>query len=103
MQSHHKNKNSFNPVMISADCLLQDQKYIHGLKHDVIIAGHSIIPIILHKINYSACHQETICIFEAIKRLYWWPNLHNDIGIHVKKCCISAEIYQIYPNTHNSI
>ena len=36
-QSHHKNRNNFNPVMISADGLLQKQHYMHGFKHDVTI------------------------------------------------------------------
>ena len=30
-QLHHKNKNTFKPVMISPDGLLQKQQYVHGL------------------------------------------------------------------------
>ena len=59
-QSHCKNRNSFNSVMISDDGLLQKQQYVHGLKHDVIIAPHSIIPIILHEFHNSKGHQGTI-------------------------------------------
>ena len=42
-QLQHKNRNSFNPVMISMDGLLQKQQYIHGLKHDAVVAPCLVI------------------------------------------------------------
>ena len=37
---YHKNKDSFNSLMISAEGILQKQQCIHRLKHDVIIVPH---------------------------------------------------------------
>ena len=70
--------------MISADGLLQKQQYIHGMKHDVIIAC-SIIPIILHEFHNSKDHQGTI------RRFHWWPKLCQDIVKHINKCDICAK------------
>ena len=67
VQSYHKNRNSFNLVMNSADGLLQKQQYKHGLIHDVIIALCSVIPIIHHEFHNSQGHHRTIHTFEAIR------------------------------------
>ena len=56
-QSHHKNKNTFNPIMISHDGLLQKQQYIHGQKHNGTVAKDSILLVNLHEINNSKGHQ----------------------------------------------
>ena len=74
-QSYHKNRNSFNLVIISADSLLLKQQYIYVLRHDGIIAPHSVVPIILHEFHNSKGHQGTICTFETIGKFYWWPTL----------------------------
>ena len=58
-QSHHKNRNSSNLVMISADGLLQKEQYILGLK-SVVVAPYSVIPTILHEFHNSKGHQGTI-------------------------------------------
>ena len=49
-QSHCKNRNSFNLVVISTYGLPQKQQCIHGLKHDAVVAPHSILPTI-HEID----------------------------------------------------
>ena len=46
-QSYFKNRNRFNPVMISPDGLLQ--KHIHGLKYYVTIAPCSVVPLFPHE------------------------------------------------------
>ena len=83
-QSHRKNKNSFNVVMISPDCLLQKQQYIHGLRYDVTIIPYSIIPVILHEYHNSKEYQDTLFAFEVTRRFYWWSTLHQDIVKHIK-------------------
>ena len=85
MQSHHKNKKSFNSVMNSADGILQKQQYIHGLKHDVIIVPHSLVPVILHEFYNSKGHEGTIHTFVVIRRFYWWPKLCQDIVKYINK------------------
>ena len=87
-QSHHKNKNTFNPVIISPDGLLQKQQYVHGLKHDVTTALNSIIPVILHEFQNSKRHQGTTGTFEAIRIFYWWTKLCQYIVNHTNKCKI---------------
>ena len=49
-QSHHKNNNSFNPIIISADGFPQNQQYIHGLK-DADPAPHFIVAVILQEFH----------------------------------------------------
>ena len=67
-QSHCKN--SFNLDMISVDGLPQKQQYIHGLKHDVVIALCSTVPTIFHVFhNLKGC-EGTIFTFEAVRRFY---------------------------------
>ena len=66
-QSHCKNKNIFNPVMISLDGLLQKkQQYVYGLKYDITVAPCSVVPVNLHEFHNSKGHQGTIHTFEAI-------------------------------------
>ena len=65
-QLHHKDKNTFNPVMISSDGLLQKQHYVHRLKYDVTIAPHSVVPVILYEFHNSKGHQCTIHTFETM-------------------------------------
>ena len=62
----HKNKDTFNPVMISPDGPLQNHQCVHGLNYDITIALNSIVPIVLHEIHYSKGHQGTLCIFEVM-------------------------------------
>ena len=76
---------------MSASCILQKQQCIYGFKHDVTIAPHSLVPTILHEFHDSKGHQGTICMFEAILRLYWWPKLWQDIVKYVSKCGICAK------------
>ena len=59
-QLHYKNKNTFKPVMISPDGPLQKQQYVHGLKYDVTMATHSVVPIIPHEFHDSKQPQGTI-------------------------------------------
>ena len=80
--------------MISTDSLLQKQLYIHRLKHDVVIAPHSIIPIILHEFHNSKGHQGTIHTYEAIGKFYWWPKLCQDIMKYINKCDICTKNLQ---------
>ena len=70
-QAHCKNRNSFTPAMISTAGLLQQQQYIYGLKHDVVVAPCTVIPTILHEFNNLKGNQGTICTFKAIRRFYW--------------------------------
>ena len=72
--------------MISANCLLQKQQYIHGLKHD-IIAPCSIIPIIIIEFHNSHSDYGTIPTFKAI-RFYCWPKLLHDIVKYINTCDI---------------
>ena len=105
-QSQYKNKNSFNSVMISPDGFLQKQQYIHGLKHDIVIALHSIVPTILHEFHNSKGHQETILTFKAIRRFYLWPKLCQDIMKYINKCDICAKNLPNlakYPQKHQEI
>ena len=90
-QSHHKNKNSLNLFMIFPGSLLQKQQYINGLKHDVTIPLHSVVPVILHEFHNSKAHQGTIHTFEMIWRFYWWPKFHQDIAKHINRCDIHAK------------
>ena len=90
-QPHHKDKNTFNLVMIFPDGLLQKQQYAHGLKYDVIIAPHSMVPVILHEFHNSKGHQGTILTFEAIRRFYWWAKLCQDILKHINRWSICAK------------
>ena len=46
--------------MVSTDGLLQKQHPICRLKHDVIVAPSSIVPIILHEFNNVKGHQRAI-------------------------------------------
>ena len=59
----------------SASGILQKQQCIHGLQHDVITVPHSLVPNILDELHDSNGHQGNICIFEPIRRSYWWPKL----------------------------
>ena len=72
-QSCHSNKNTLKTAVISANGMVQKQQYVHGLKYDVTIAPHSIIPIILLEFHNCKGHQGTIHTFEAIRRSYWQP------------------------------
>ena len=77
--------------MIYADGLLQKQQYIHILKHNVIMAPQSIIPIILHEFQTSKGHQGTIHTFQAISKFYWSPKLCQDIMKYINKCDTCAK------------
>ena len=90
-QSHHKNKNTFNRIMISPYGLLQNQQYVHGLKYDVTVVPHSVLPVILCQFHNSKGHQGTIHTFQAIRRFYWWPKLHQEIVKHINRCDICAK------------
>ena len=85
-QSHCGNKNTSYTVVISANGILQQEQYIHCLKHDVTIALHSIVPLILHEFYNCKYHQGTICTFEAIEISYWSPKLHDDVLQYINKC-----------------
>ena len=71
---------------MSANDTLQKQQYIHVLKHDIIIAQHSLVPTILHEFHDSKGHQGTICMFEAIRMSYWLPKLWQEIVKYRGKC-----------------
>ena len=71
---HHSNKNSSSSLTLSAYGALQKHQYVHDLQHDVTIAQCLLIPTILHEFHDFKGHQETICMFEAVRRFYWWPN-----------------------------
>ena len=88
-QSPCKNRNSFNPVMISTDGPLQKQEYVLGLKHDIIMVPLSVVPTILHEFNSLNGYQGTIHTFEAV-RFYWWSKLCKDIK-YINKCDICAK------------
>ena len=60
---------------MSASGILQNQQYYHGLKQDVTIAPHSLVPTILHDFHDSKGYQGTIYAYEATRRSYWWPKL----------------------------
>ena len=77
--------------MISTDDLLQKQQYVHGVKHDVIVALCSIIPTILHEFHNVKSHKGAICTFKAIRRFYWSPKLCQDIVKYMNKCDICAK------------
>ena len=59
------NKSNFKPVIMSASGILQQQEYFHGLKHDVTIASHSLVPTILHEFHDSKGHEGNIHTFES--------------------------------------
>ena len=46
---------------MSANGILQKQQYTHGLKHNVNIAPHSLVPTILHEFHDSKNHEGAIC------------------------------------------
>ena len=50
-QLQHGNKGNFKPVILSASHILQKCQYIHGLKHYINIAPHSLIPAIFHELH----------------------------------------------------
>ena len=89
--------------MISAGGILQKQQYTHGLKHNVIIVPCSFVLVIPHGFHNSKVQQETIHTFEAIRRLYYWPKLYQDIMKYINKSDICAINLQIWPNTHKNI
>ena len=89
-QLSHSKKCSFKSVIMSANGILQKQQYIHGLKFDITIAPHLLLPTILHGFHDSKCHQGTICTCEEI-RSYWWPGLGQDIVKYIGKCSICAK------------
>ena len=62
-QSHCKTKNTFTLVMISPDGPLQKHHHVHGLKDNVTVALHSVIPVILHEVHNSKGHQGAIHTF----------------------------------------
>ena len=68
-QSHYKNKNSFNSVMISPDGLLQKQ-YVHVLKYDVIKEPSSVLLVNVHEFHNSRGRHGTFHTFETIRRFY---------------------------------
>ena len=90
-QSFHKNKNSFNMVIISPELLLRKQQYVPGLNYAVTRALHSVAPVILHELLNSKGQQGTIHTFDAIRRFYWWPKLCQDIVKHINKCYTCAK------------
>ena len=90
-QSHCKNKNNLNPVMISADGLLQIQQDVNGLKYYVTKALCSTLPVILCALNNSKGHQGTIFAFEAITKFYWWSKLHQDIVNYTNRCSVCTK------------
>ena len=55
--------------MISTDGLLQKQQYIHGLKHDIVEAAHSIVPTILHEFHNLKGHQGNHTYFWSNKKI----------------------------------
>ena len=55
-QIYHGDKNSSKSFTLSADGVLQMHGYIHGLKHYITIAPHSLVPIILHVFYDSQGH-----------------------------------------------
>ena len=86
--------------MFSANVLLQKQQYTHGLKHDVIIVPNSVILLSIHEFYNSKSHQGT---FEAKRKFYWWPKLHQDIEKYINKCDILAKNLPnmvTYPQKH---
>ena len=84
--------------MISPDGLLQNQQYVHGVKYDVTMAPHIVVPIILYLIR----HQGTIYTSEAIQRFSWWPKLCHDIKNIYTGATFMPLIYLIWPNTQNN-
>ena len=91
-QLYHSKKvsNRNKSVIIPANGILK-QQYVLGLKHDITIVPHSVIPTTLHEFHDSKGYQGTICTFEAIRRSYWWPNLWQDIVKYIGKCSVCAE------------
>ena len=89
-QLHCSNKGSFKLVIMSANGILQKQQYFYGLKHDVTIAPHSLVPTILHEFHDSKGFQGTIYTFEVI-RSYWWPKLWQDIVKYIGKCGVCTK------------
>ena len=65
-QLHCSNKSSFKSVIMSANGILPKQQYVHGLKHDIAIALHSLVATILHDFHDCKSHQGTISMFKAI-------------------------------------
>ena len=55
------------------------------------MAPYSIVPTVLHEFQDSKGHQRTICMFEAIKRCYWWPILWLDIVNYIDKCSVCVQ------------
>ena len=56
------------------------------------LTPHSTVPINLHKFHDKKGHQGTIHTFEAIRRSYWWPQLHQNVVKYINKCNICANI-----------
>ena len=94
-----------SPVVISASGILQRQQYVHGSKHDITIALHSLVPVILHEFHNCKGHQGTIYMFKAIRRSYWWPICH-DVVQYINKCDMCAKTVPNmakYPQKHLEI
>ena len=70
----HGNDSYFKSFIMSVNGILQKQQYIHGLKHNVTIAPHSLVPTFLHEFQDYKGIQGTLQTFETIRRSYWEPN-----------------------------
>ena len=57
---------------LCALCLVQSYSVMKGLKHDVTVVPHSLVPTSLCEFSDSKGHQGTIHVFE--ERSYWCPN-----------------------------
>ena len=59
---------------MSANGILQKQQCVYGLKHDITIVPHSLVPTILHEFLVSKDHHGNIGTFEAVRNLNGGPN-----------------------------
>ena len=90
-QLHHNSKGKQPSVVMSTKGLLQKHQYIHVLQHDITMASHSLMPIILKEFHDSKGHQGPIHIFETKGRSYWWPKLCQDIVKYINNCNLCAK------------
>ena len=87
----HSINSSFKSVKMSENGIPQKHQYTHGLKHDIAIALHSLVPTMLHEFYDFKAYQGTICTFEVIRRSYWWPKLWQDIVKYIGKCSVCTK------------
>ena len=69
---------------MSTNGSLQQQQYIHGLKHDITRAPCSLVPTILHEFHDAKGHQGPICIILV-------PKTMQDIVEYIGKCSPCAK------------